>query len=67
MVVLHSALPQTLKLPLAGLLMLWALGVDWSRLALGAHYFSDVFGGTLFGTAWLCALIAATGTLMLGG
>ncbi|HET9097717.1 MAG TPA: phosphatase PAP2 family protein [Candidatus Baltobacteraceae bacterium] len=37
------------------LLTVWALGVMWSRLALGAHYLSDVAGGALFGAAWLCA------------
>jgi len=33
-------------------------GLPWSRLALGAHYLSDVAGGLLFGAGWLGALTA---------
>jgi membrane-associated phospholipid phosphatase len=42
------------------LLVAWAGGIIWSRLALGAHYLTDVLGGMLFGAAWLCALFAAS-------
>lgn len=41
------------------ILTLWIAGIDWSRLALGAHYPSDVAGGTLFGCGWLALLWAA--------
>jgi len=37
---------------------LWAIGIAWSRLALGAHYLSDVLGGLLFGFGWLCGALA---------
>jgi membrane-associated phospholipid phosphatase len=39
-----------------------SVGVPWSRLALGAHYLSDVAGGLLLGAGWLFVLLAlATG------
>lgn len=53
-----SPLPNALKMILVTALALWAIGIDWSRLALGAHYLSDVVGGTIFGIAWLCLLLA---------
>ncbi len=45
----------------AALLALWGLGIMWSRLALGAHYSSDLAGGALFGGAWLCAVFTLSG------
>jgi membrane-associated phospholipid phosphatase len=38
---------------LAPLLALWACGVVWSRLALGAHYVTDLIGGLLLGATAL--------------
>lgn len=56
--VLWSPLPRTVSIFLAVIVGLWMLGIDWSRLALGAHYASDVIGGTLFSLAWLAAFWA---------
>jgi undecaprenyl-diphosphatase len=51
-----AQLPAPVKSVLVAAFLFWALGIVWSRLALGAHYLSDVAGGVLFGCAWLCAL-----------
>lgn len=58
-VVALSSLPLAAKVPLALLLATWAAGIAWSRLALGAHYLSDVVGGGLLGASWLLAAAAA--------
>ncbi|HET9029687.1 MAG TPA: phosphatase PAP2 family protein [Candidatus Aquilonibacter sp.] len=42
---------------LAGsLLVLLALTIIWSRLALGAHYLTDLIGGALWGATVVCVL-----------
>jgi membrane-associated phospholipid phosphatase len=54
----NSALPRPARLVAAPLLALWACGILWSRLALGAHYVTDLIGGLLLATTAL-ALAAA--------
>lgn len=44
-----SELPQRVRLWGAGLLVALILGVMWARLALGAHYPSDIVGGAMLG------------------
>jgi len=59
----HTALPKPLRSLLVGLLALWTLAIGWSRLALGAHFPTDVFGGYLFGGGFLSLAIAASNSV----
>ena len=38
---------------------IFVAGIGWSRIALGAHYVSDVLAGYLVGFATLCMVLAA--------
>ena len=49
----RSPLPGAVRVPLSIALAGWGIGVIWSRLALGAHYPSDLAGGVLLGFAML--------------
>ena len=55
---LHAPFPHVASVTLAALLLVCAVAIPWSRLALGAHYVTDIVGGALFGAAWLCTALA---------
>jgi undecaprenyl-diphosphatase len=42
---------------------LWIAAIGWSRLALGAHYPTDLLGGYLLGGAWLVLAMRAVDRL----
>lgn len=50
-------LRATWRLPVVLVMLSMALLIAFSRLYLGAHWFSDVVGGLAFGTAWLTILV----------
>ncbi len=52
------SVPRAVAATFATLAGICVIGIPWSRLALGAHYATDVTGGLLFGTGFLCATIA---------
>jgi membrane-associated phospholipid phosphatase len=53
-----SALPRALRVTAAWLIFALALGICWSRLALGAHYVTDLLGGALLAIAAVAAASA---------
>ncbi len=61
LLVVRAPIPWYVIAPLATALAVCVVGIPWSRLALGAHYLTDVCAGLMFGTAWLIAsvLVAA--------
>jgi membrane-associated phospholipid phosphatase len=54
----HAPLPRPVATAIVVALGICAAGIPWSRLALSAHYLTDVLGGLLLGTAFLCAALA---------
>jgi membrane-associated phospholipid phosphatase len=58
----RSSLPGAPRTLLCAVLAGWGAGVIWSRLALGAHYPSDLAGGVLLGIA----ILAAASTIARG-
>ena len=54
----QSELVKPLRIALVTPLVFWIAAIGWSRLALGAHYPSDVLGGYLLGAACLAGVRA---------
>jgi undecaprenyl-diphosphatase len=55
-----SDLPLAVRIAVSGLLFAWSVAIDWSRLAMGAHFPTDIIGGWLLALAVVCGLRAAT-------
>jgi membrane-associated phospholipid phosphatase len=53
-----SDLPRGVRTVAAAGLLLLALAVCWSRLAVGAHYVTDLLGGVLLAVALVAAALA---------
>ena len=58
LVVRSGAVPRAWVAPAAIVLAICVAGIPWSRLALGAHFLTDIVGGLIFGCGWLCATLA---------
>jgi len=56
----NSDLPRNVRAVAAPLFALWGCGVIWSRLALGAHYVTDLIGGVLLAVTALGIASAVT-------
>jgi len=55
----RSGLPRPLRSAFGGAAAVLVAAIGWSRLALGAHYLSDVIGGYLLGATFVCIVAAA--------
>ena len=53
-----SDLPRRTRATAAACLLVLAIAICWSRLALGAHYFTDLVGGALLAAALVAAGVA---------
>jgi membrane-associated phospholipid phosphatase len=53
----HMPLPLVGQWAISAGLAVWMAGIPWSRMALAAHYGTDVIGGLFFGATWLCLML----------
>ncbi len=61
----NNRLPRAVRTVAAPLFALWGWGVIWSRLALGAHYVTDLIGGVLLAVTAL-GVASAIGAIVRG-
>lgn len=66
MMLFMSDLPRTTRNVAGALLLVWAIAICWSRLALGAHFLTDLIGGALLAVAIVSAGVAAFPGVMAG-
>jgi membrane-associated phospholipid phosphatase len=59
MYVWHLPLAPGAHVAASAIVAVFLAGIPWSRIALSAHYGTDVLGGLLFGAAWLCLMTVA--------
>jgi membrane-associated phospholipid phosphatase len=64
-IVRRSEIPGPARWCVAAALALIGCGILWARLALGAHYATDLIGGSLWALVVICAGLAAVGTKVL--
>ena len=67
LMIFASDLPKTTRNVAGSLLVLLALAICWSRLALGAHYVTDLLGGTLLGMVVACLVLGVMAGGVFGG
>jgi membrane-associated phospholipid phosphatase len=53
----HLPFPHAGQYAISAGLAVWIAGIPWSRMALAAHYGTDVLGGLFFGATWLCLML----------
>jgi membrane-associated phospholipid phosphatase len=63
---LLSELPSVTRKVAGVLLVLFAIAICWARLALGAHYVTDIIGGALLAVALVCAGLAIVSAIFRG-
>lgn len=61
-----SDLPRWVRASAASLLALFAVAICWSRLALGAHYFTDLLGGVLLALTIVALALAVVPVGLFG-
>ena len=54
----HWPIPNSVRIAALAVAAVWAVGIGWSRLSLGAHRLTDVLGGYALGAALLCAFLS---------